>query len=205
MPTHRSARSLGAWLAAEGLSLPESEALLGSPLSWEEVWELELLSGSSQPPPACPGWGLRTVRDGTGGEIGGPLTCLIHPSRGAWTRKPREGPELQINTGHEVMWDRAGHPSRAWLRVGTAGWDACLGHACPQASSRRPSGAGHPRPEGRWPMAGGAGPDRPALSSQGVLMLSFQPAELPEASARGRGADHPDACPTDVPAPRPAL
>lgn len=73
VPTHRSARSLGAWLAAEGLSLPdrlpESEALLGSPFSWEEVWELELLSVSSQPPPACPGWGLRTVRDKTGGEI----------------------------------------------------------------------------------------------------------------------------------------
>lgn len=83
VPTHRSARSLGAWLAAEGLSLPdrlpESEALLWSPFSWEEVWELELLSGSSQPPPACPGWGLRTVRDGTGDEIGGPLIRLIPP------------------------------------------------------------------------------------------------------------------------------
>lgn len=96
VPTHRSARSLGAWLAAEGLSLPdrlpESEALLGSPLSWEDVWELELLSGSSQPPPACPGWGLRTVRDGTGGEIGRPLTCLTRPSREPGPGNPGKGP-----------------------------------------------------------------------------------------------------------------
>lgn len=61
-PAHLSARSLGALLAPEGLSLPdwlpESEALPRSLLSWEEFWELGLLSGSSQPPPACPGWCL---------------------------------------------------------------------------------------------------------------------------------------------------
>ena len=72
---HRSARSLGAWLAAEGLSLPdrlpESETLPGSPLPRDEFWELEPLSGSSQPPPACPGWGLVTVTNRTVGEIGG--------------------------------------------------------------------------------------------------------------------------------------
>lgn len=66
MLAHLSARSLGAWLAPEGLSLPdrlpESEALL-RPFSCEEPCEPGLLSCSSQPPPACPGRCLTAARN----------------------------------------------------------------------------------------------------------------------------------------------
>lgn len=48
-------------------------------------------------------------------------------------------------------------------------------------------------------MAGGAGPDRAALNSRGVLTLPFQTAKLPEGSATGRGTDHTDPCPNDIP------
>lgn len=54
-------------------------------------------------------------------------------------------------------------------------------------------------------MAGGAGPDRAALNSRGVLTLPFQPAELPEGSATGRGADHPDPVPVTFLATHPAV
>lgn len=64
-PAHLSARSPGSRLAPDWLSLPDllprSEALLRS-LFWEEFWELGLLSSSSQPPPACPGWCLVAAR-----------------------------------------------------------------------------------------------------------------------------------------------
>lgn len=48
-------------------------------------------------------------------------------------------------------------------------------------------------------MAGGAGPNRAALNSQGVLTLPFQTAKLPEGSATGRETDHTDPCPNDIP------
>lgn len=67
--TDLSARSPGSLLAPEWLSLPdrlpESEALLRL-LVQEEFWELGLLSSSSQPPPACPGWCLTAERDQNG-------------------------------------------------------------------------------------------------------------------------------------------
>lgn len=67
--THLSARSPGSRLVPEWLSLPdrlpESEALLRL-LVQEEFWELGLLSSSSQPPPACPGWCLTAERDQNG-------------------------------------------------------------------------------------------------------------------------------------------
>lgn len=63
--TYLSARSPGSRLVPEWLSLPdrlpESEALLRL-LVQEEFWELGLLSSSSQPPPACPGWCLTAER-----------------------------------------------------------------------------------------------------------------------------------------------
>lgn len=66
MLAHLSARSLGARLAPEGLSLPdrlpEPEALLWP--FWEELCEPGLLSCSSQPPPACPGRCLAAGRIG---------------------------------------------------------------------------------------------------------------------------------------------
>lgn len=63
---HLSANSPNSRLAPEWLSLPErlpkSEVLLPL-LPGEELWGLRLLSKSSQPPPACPGWCLASGCD----------------------------------------------------------------------------------------------------------------------------------------------
>lgn len=88
--TYLSARSPGSLLAPEWLSLPdrlpESEALLRL-LVQEEFWELGLLSSSSQPPPACPGWCLTAERDQNGSYGPGLSTDLTLPSEGLWARR----------------------------------------------------------------------------------------------------------------------
>lgn len=155
MLAHLSARSLGARLAPEGLSLPdrlpEPEALL-RPFSWEELGELGPLSCSSQPPPACPGWclmaGRNGGREGDPGASDWPHTPLPETPRrdlggtrggagsqgvdraAAWAPAPE--------TAGRGARGRAGRPGQSgccrtqgsgWRRHGHACWDPGQGEA----------------------------------------------------------------------------